>query len=1837
MRFDGLNDDVDLSHYTLARLHDDTEFVLHRGVALADSASVPRAILVLTLTAEPPGAEQIRGLEHEFELRHELDPSWATRPLALARYEGRAALIFEDVPAVPLRSLLDRPRELGRLLRFAVGMAGALRKLHERGIIHKDVKPEHFLVDARTGRAWLTGFRVASRLPRERPAPLPLEIISGSLAYMAPEQTGRMNRSIDARSDLYALGVTLYEMVTGTLPFTALNAIELVHCHIARRPVPPDERVPDVPAVVSAIIMKLLAKTAEERYQTAAGLERDLRRCAAQFDAEGHVDDFAAGEQDMSDRLLIPEKLYGREREVESLAAAFERVLEGGTPELVLVSGYSGIGKSAVVHDLQKLLVAPRGLFAVGKFDQFKRDIPYATVAQALQEIVRPLLGTSDDELDRWRRALREALGPNARLMVDLVPELNLILGAQPAVPELPSLDAQSRFQLVFRRFLSVFARPEHPLALFLDDLQWVDVATLHLLEDVLTHPDVGYVLVIGAYRDNEVDALHPLVHTVDRVRRAGAPVLDIRLAPLTPKHLGQAIAESLHCSRGRAAPLAALVHRKTAGNPFFAVQFLAVLAEEGLLQFDHGAAVWAWDLVRINAKGYTDNVVELMHDKLCRLPMATQEALQQLACLGNGGKIALLAMVRDASKAELERDLQEALQAGLILASDDEYWFAHDRIQEAAHAQLPEARRVETHLRIGRLLASRTAPEDRGEAIFEIVNQLNRGVALVTSTIEREQLAEFNLIAARRAKASTAYSAALNYLVAASACLSDDAWERRPDLVFPLELQRAECEFLTGERVAADARLTLLAARAENPVDSATIACLKMDLYTTLDQSDRAIEVCLSYLRRSGLDCPAHPTEAQAQREYERTGSLLGDRKIESLVDLPRMEDPESVAIVEVLAKALAPARFTDVNLFCLLVWRMVNLSLEHGNADASCYAYGRVASIAGPRFGNYEAGFKFGRLGYDLVERHGLKRFQARTYLDFGVFVMARAEHPRIGRAFIRRAFDAANAIGDLPCAAFSLHNLISNLLAAGDPLVDVQREAERGLEFARKARFGLVIDTISTQLAFIRSLQGSTPVFGRLDGAQIEEAEFERHLSSNEHLAFAACWYWARKLQARVLAGNFEEALEASLNAQRLQWTSPASFERVETHFFGALALAALCDAAHPVQHREHVNALTAHHEQLVQLALTGSRTFGHRAALVGAEIARIEGRNVDAERLYEESIRSARENGFVQNEGLALELAGQYYLGCGLDTAGTVLLRDARNRYERWGAHGKVAQLDRRHPFLHQAPPVSGAMIGVQTGQLDVETVVKASQALSSEMVLPRLIEKLVRIAVENAGAERGLLILLRDGEPQIEAEVVAGTARVEVAVRQAAVTATDLPRSMLLYILRTQESVLLDDASIDTAYSKDDYVRQNRSRSVFCLPIVKQGKLAGALYLENNLTPGAFTPDRVSVLQLLASQAAISLENAALYADLQLQAELLQRLPVSAWTLEPDGTPDFVNQVWLEYSGQTLDFIRSHPEAWMTAVHADDREAASKVFRGGVRLGQGFTMEARSRRARDGAYRWHINQAVVLREADGKVLKFIGTTTDIDDQKRAEEALRQSQSDLARINRVTTMGELAASLAHELIQPITGVMTNARVGLRMLGSDEPDKEAVRAVVTRIERDAQRAADIIERIRSQFRKNAPRQEPLDLSEAIREIIGLLHDEVMRNRITVRSELAVDLPRIVGDRVQLQQVAMNLIINSIEAMKDVVGAREVVVRSTQIGDGQVLVSVVDTGIGLPPKSAERIFDPFFTTKPNSTGMGLRISQSIIESHGGRLWATPNDGLGATFTFSIPCERSR
>jgi len=1833
----------------------DGDLVLSRGIAAPGSDR----ILVLAAASEQPSPRSIERLRHEYSLRDQLDPAWAAKPRALVGEHGRTMLLLDDPGGELLHRLLGQPWQVMQFVRVAIGIAASLGRVHERGLIHKDVKPANILVNIKTSAAWLTGFAIASRLPREHQIPEAPEVIAGTLAYMAPEQTGRMNRSVDSRSDLYALGVTFYELLTGALPFSTSDPMEWIHCHIARQPVPPRERMAGVPGQLSEIVMKLLAKTAEERYQTAAGIEADLRRCLAEWEASGRIEPFPLGAHDAPKRLLIPEKLYGREREIEALLAAFERVVANGTPELALVSGYSGIGKSSVVNELHKVLVPPRGLFASGKFDQYKRDIPYATLAQAFQSLVRPLLGKNEVELDRWRDALREALGANGQLMVNLVPELELVIGTQSPVPDLPPQDAKNRFQMVFRRFLGAFASKEHPLALFLDDLQWLDSATLEVLEHLLTHPDVRHVFLVGVYRDNEVGPAHALTRTLETIREAGAKVHEIVLAPLRLDDVAQLIADALHSEPQRARALAQLVHEKTNGNPFFTIQFFTALVEEGLLAFDPVAPGWQWDINRIRAKSYTDNVVELMAGKLKRLSATTQEALKLLACLGNLAEVATLAMVRGETNEAVHTALWEAARSGLVLYQDSAYKFLHDRIQQAAYSLIPEEQRGEMHLRIGRALLQSLTAEQLAEHLFDVANQLNRGAAVLIDRAEKAQVAMIELRAGRKAKASAACASACVYLATGMALLDESGWSRQYELTFNLWLERAECEFLAGNFDQAEQLIAVLLLRAASKVDQAAVYHVKIRLHVVKSEYPQAVDSALTCLRLLGIDLPVHPTWEQVEAEYDTVWRNLEGRTIEDLIDLSLMTDPELQAVMGLLSALRDAVFFANLHLYCLLTCRMVNVSIRHGISSASTQGLANFGVILGAEFHRHREGYRFARLACDLVEKHNFNAYQARVHNTMGM-VAPWTQPIATALDFTRSAFRAATEAGDLTYICFSQSQTVSTLLLRNDPLDAVWRESETGLDLARKAGFRYVYDLIVSQQRFIASMQGRTASLSSFSDAQFDEAAFEAQLP-DERTPPMIFRYWVLKLKARFLAGEYVDALAAADRAKALFRASPAHFQLLDYFYYIALTVAALYEGGSADDRNRWLDLLKAHREQLREWADNNPANFFDKYALVLAEIARVEGRGDDAMRLYEESIQSARDNGFVQNEGLAHEVAARFYAARGVDSVAHTYLWNARHCYLRWGALGKVRQLDQQYPRLAKAsaPSLPAATIGSPVEQFDVGAVVAASQAVSGEIVLERLIETLMTLALQHAGAERGLLILLRGDTPQIEAEAITDRQTVEVALRQEIAASAHLPESLLHTVIRTQGIVLLDDALAENPFAGDVYIRRKHPRSVLCLPLVKQAKLIGVLYLENRLVSHVFTPARCSVLNLLSSQAAISLQNAQLYTELReenserTRAEEALRQSEERFALAMAGSKEGIfdwdlvqDRVYISHRAQQLlglspgELSRTRRE-WraVLAVHPDD----VNLQRHGIKAhlaGEAPTYDVEFRLVLpDGNSRWFHQRGIALRDEAGKAYRMVGSIGDITDRKVAQEELLRLERRLRQAQRLEALGTLAGGIAHDFNNILGAVLGFGQRALR---------DATRG--SRLYRDldsivsaGERGRALVERILAFSSSSVGERVAVHMETVVREALDLITAKLPAG-VQVEADLRAGRAATRGDSTQIHQVLTNLATNAVHAMPSggtlhvalellhVEEARLATVGSLAGGD-YIVLTVSDTGTGMAPEVQERIFDPFFTTKDIGigTGLGLSLVHSIIADMEGAIDVATKRGEGSVFTVYL------
>jgi transcriptional regulator with GAF, ATPase, and Fis domain/predicted ATPase len=1578
-------------------LWEDGEFVLSRVSRPPDRRTT---LLVRPAAAHPPATSLAR-LEHAYALRNELDSAWAARPLELIDRRGEVALRAEDPRGHVLASLLGKPWQVEPVLRVGAGIARALSGLHGRGLVHRDMKPSTVLVDTATGEAWLTGFGFTTRLARERHAPDLPPAIAGTLAYMAPEQTGRMNRSVDARSDLYSLGVTLYQMLTGTRPFEASEPMEWIHCHIARQPAPPGERVAGIPSMVSDIVLKLLAKNAEDRYQTARGVEADLRRCLAEWEATGRLEPFPLAARDVPDRLLIPERLYGRERETAVLVDAFERVARDGRQALVLLSGYAGVGKSSIVNELQHIVVRERGVFASGKFEPHERDIPFAPIARAFRAVMRSVLLSSNEELRRWRNEIRAALGTNAQLVVDLVPDLKLVIGPQEPVADLSPHQAQARFQRTLRRFVGVLARAEHPLVLFIDDLQWLDRASLDLLRNLAIHDEGMHLLIVGAYRDNEIGKTHPLRDTLAAIRDA-PNVQELEVGPLSHEDVRTLTADALHHAPHDAEPLAEVVYEKTAGNPFFVIQFLHELATDRCLAFDASTGAWTWDLANIRAKGYTENVLDLLAGKLDRLSLTTQDVLRGLACFERG-RTDSLSIVHGCSEGQLHATLSEATEAGLVSRGEDGYAFAHDRIREAAYAMVPEAERAAVHLRIGRLLLATLPASETSEKVFDVVNQLNHGVALVTSPDERLRIAELNLIAGRRARGAAAYSSALVYLATGEALLSEEDWKGLYPLRFSLALHRAECEFLTGELLAAETRLSGLRQRAAGPTDLSAVARLRIGVYTALDRTDRAVEVALEQLRGFGIEWSSHPGDEEVRMEYDRLRQRLGEHPIESVVDLVSTRHAELLAVMEILLAMLPAVVFTHKNLHDLTVIRMANLSLEHGHCDASTVAWAHLSMVVGPRFGDHRLGFRSGELSVALADRENLARHRGKVYNVVGYHVLPWTHPLQTASSLMERALDLAHETGDLLFAAFSSSHLISLRLASGDRLDDVQAEAERHLAFSRRAGFGLLVYCFLGQLQLIGALRGQS-----VSDAQTDEAAVEQPLAQDPRLAIAACWYWIRKLQARFHGGDYASALEMAAKAEPLLWTSPTFFELAEYHFYSALAHAIAWNAAPEREAARHREALVRHGAQLATWAATRADTFGSRATLAAAELARLDDRVLDAEGLYEDAIRSAALAGAVHVEAIANELAGRFYGARGLEAVARAYLGGARSCYRRWGADAVARRFDAHAGFGAEMPSLhsTAATIASEEG-LDLATAIKASHTISGEILIDKLVETLMVTAVQHAGAERGLLIVLRGEEARVEAE--ATTQRNTVTVRLLGTVAgpSDLPDTALNYVLRTNEPVILDDATAQSPFAGDVYVVEHHVRSLLCLPLLKQATLVGVLYLENNVASHVFTPSRIALLKLLASQAAISLENAGLYADLrEAQAYLAEAQRLSA-TGSFGWKPSTGEIAWSEETHRIFALDRATKptiDLVLRRTHPDDRDSVQQLIDRATRRIQDWDYEHRIVMPDGAVKHLHVVAHAVPDETTGAT-EYVGAVMDVTAAKESRHALEKAYAEI----------------------------------------------------------------------------------------------------------------------------------------------------------------------------------------------------------------------------------------
>lgn len=1443
-------------------IHEDGDYRMFRS-----SIQSNRPVLIRVTTSRHPAPQLLQQLDHEFALADLLHPGWALHPKQRVRLPEGEALVFDDFDGQPL-GVSGPLVEVDVFLDYAITIVSVVANMHSLGLLHKDLKPANILMTTK-GDVRLTGFGIATRKGTHAVPLLEQGLLEGTLAYMSPEQTGQLNRGITEATDLYALGSLFYQLLTGELPCEGRDTLEWIHCVVAQVPIPPKERRPGIPAVLNAIVMKLLAKLPEDRYQTSAGLLEDLIQCRKEWQATGRISPFPIGGLDICGGFRIRQRLYGRERSSADLLASYHEMATTGAATLTLVSGYAGIGKTSLVSELRQPTIHDRGFFIQGKFEQYGRGIPYSTIAQAFNGLMQNILMTDESDIATWRERVQTAVGMNGRLIVEIIPQVRFLIGEQAPVPDLPMTEAESRFFVVFRRFIHVFCRENHPLVLFLDDLQWADAASLKLLGDILTHPDTKYLFVAEAYRDNEVSPTHPAVLAIEEIRSKGVTVNHIRLEPLGVADVKHLLADTMQTDHERTLPLAELIYEKTGGNPFFVVQFVMTLHNQELLTCER--AEWRWELDRIRAQHHTENVVDFVVKKMHRLPQETQRTIQLAACIGIGADLHLLSIVARLPPVDVERHLRDPLQEGLLAQQGTTYRFIHDRVQQAAYSMIPDHYREQVHLQIARLLLERTPADEIEGILFDIVGQFNESLGLIENIEEVERVADLNLLAGRRAKASAAYRPAISYLSAGLKLLGAGCWTAHRSLCYPLTFELAQCTWLAGDLDEADRLFVELLDKADSRSGKAEILQLKSEVAMTKGDPPRAADDTFAALALFDIDWSLHPSDKEVSEEFDQVWSNLGERTIESLLDLPLMTDPDADKVMSILSTLYLPAYWLDLNLQLLVTCRMVNLSLRHGNSDASAMGYAGFGRLLGPVYDRYQHGYSFGKLAYDLVGKRGLPGYRARISDLFGISTSFWVTHVREGLEYARTSFRAASEVGDVTYACYACMHISVFRFVKGDYLPAVHDESKQLLQYVQRAGYIEVAEIIQcTQRLFLELISEEEPVGASAFAYPAVEGRILQKFSR-----FTASWYFARKLEAALLMGKYEQAFQThqELEPRIVEFKTQLSYAQYV--FYAGLALAAWYPQVPHADQGDLLAKIVRQQEKLRIWASQGKDNFRHCYVLLTAELARLRGKKDVAARGYDEAIKAAREQGFIHHEGLAQELAGRFYLADGDNHRAHGCLHDARYSYVRWGAKGKVRQLERDFPsFFPEETVTYTATRAIPHGQIDIMAAIKASQAISQEIVLEDLIEILLRVVMEHAGAERSVLVLLDQEKLSFSAEATAQHGAVTVSQWATGCETCELPTTLLNYVRRTGEAVALEDVREEASFSSDPYFSRNKPRAVACVPVVRQAKLVGMLYLENSRTTGAFTNTRMTFLQLLASQSAISLENARLYAELQ---------------------------------------------------------------------------------------------------------------------------------------------------------------------------------------------------------------------------------------------------------------------------------------------------------------------------------------------------------------------------
>ncbi|AFY36417.1 ATP-binding sensor histidine kinase [Calothrix sp. PCC 7507] len=1795
-------------------LYNGSRTLVYRGYRETDSLPV-----VIKLLKNPyPSFSELVQFRNQYTIAKNLNSSLIIQTYSLETYQNGYALVMEDFGGISLKNYFTSPEtrciaSLQEFLQIAIALCNTLDVLYRDAsgglrlrIIHKDIKPANILINPETKEVKLIDFSIASLLPRETQTLINPNVLEGTLAYISPEQTGRMNRGIDYRTDFYSLGVTFYELLTGKLPFASNDPMELVHSHLVKQP----EQVTsaEIPQVISDIVMKLMAKNAEDRYQSALGLKFDLEKCLHQLQESGTVQGFEIAQMDVCDRFIIPDKLYGRETEVQTLLDAFERVSLGAT-EMMLVAGFSGIGKTAVVNEVHKPIVRQRGYFIKGKYDQFQRNIPFSAFVQAFRDLMGQLLSESDARIQQWRNQILEAVGENGQVIIEVIPELEKIIGEQPPAIELSGNAAQNRFNLLFQKFTQVFTSAEHPLVMFLDDLQWADSASLNLMQ--LLMADTKYLLLIGAYRDNEVNPGHPLILTLSEIEKKQATINTINLTALSQLQVNLLVADTLKCTKDLAWTLSQLVSQKTQGNPFFATQFLKALHQENLIQFDFESGCWQCSIAQVMTQAVTDDVVAFMAFQLRKLPQSTQDILQLAACIGNQFDLATLAIVSEQSQIETASDLWKALQEGLILPLGDvykfyvgqesqavtqknqqtvTYKFLHDRVQQAAYSLIPDDQKQTTHYQIGQLLLQQISSSATEDRIFEIVNQLNYGTALISQQTERDELAQLNLIVCQKAKAATAYQAAREYAAVGLSLLRENAWQQQYEMTLAFHELAAEVAMLGGDFEAMEQFIKIVIEQAHFLLEKVNVYRIRIEANIYQNKPTEALAIGQKLLQQLGVTMTESPTPEDIQQSIQEIRELIGDRKIEDFVHLPVVTDANTIAIIQIANTSIPAAVTCGSPLFSLLIGLSVKLSLRYGNIPASASSYVGYTLIMCNFLQDVDSAIEFGQLALNVVLKLDAKATKPEVLEILGGFVLHRKSHIKASLPLLRESYATGLEVGNLQYAGYSGYCFCLNAFWCSQPLATVEKDTRAYYNGLVQINQLTPANWCLIYLQSILNLLGFAEHPTILSGSALQETEFLALLHSANDL-FGLSHFYVYKLTLCFLFSEFESANNHALEAKRYLSVTAGMVSEAAFYFYDSLiSLGMLSQQLGEVS--TLLERVAQNQTKLQHWAHHAPMNYQHKVDLVEAEKCRVLGQKSEAIELYDKAIFGAKANEYVQEEALANELAARFYLKWGKQRIAQEYMTEAYYCYARWGAKAKVADLETRYPQLlapilqqnrspfstHETIFALGSVTSTSGATsssssisvaLDLAAILKASQAISGEIELEKLLSSLLEIVIENAGADKCVLMLLRDSCLLIKGSITVGT---EPVVLQSLPVedSQDIPSKLIYKVLHNQKTVVLLDASTDLTLASDPYILRQQPKSVLCSPILHQGKLMGILYLENNLATGAFTSDRVELLNLICAQAAISLENARLY------------------------------ERSLEYSQQ---LERSFHEL----------------------------------------------------------------------QQKSED-LQQAQLQIVQSEKMSALGNLVAGVAHEMNNPLGFIAASLKQTkptiadlvnhLGLYQSSFPNKneeiidhaeeidleytlEDLPKMIDSMSMACDRLKNISTSLRTFSRADKDYKVPFDIHQGIDSTILILKHRLKANEQRPGIEVVTNyrnLPQIECFPGQLNQVFMNILANAIDALEESNHGRSfeeikansnLITITTSVENHLVKIAITDNGKGMNEEVKQKIFDHLFTTKGvgKGTGLGLAIARQIVEStHGGKLSFNSVLGLGTEFIIEIP-----